>query len=132
MAHLALAVHNEERSRRFYERYFGFDAVPAERMDDGVLMLFDAAGYALALKETDEPIVLPSFFHFAFAGAASPEHASPSPSSGTSPTTSASSAATRTATSSSWPGSPTDGGRVSAEPARRPNGWNRSRYPPSR
>ena len=74
MAHLALAVHNEERSRRFYERYFGFDAVPAERMDDGVLMLFDAAGYALALKETDEPIVLPSFFHFAFAGAASPEH----------------------------------------------------------
>ena len=73
MAHLALAVHDEERSRRFYERYFGFDAAPAERMDDGVLMLFDAGGYSLALKETDEPINLPGFFHFAFAGAESPE-----------------------------------------------------------
>ena len=99
MAHLALAVHDEERSRRFYERYFGFDAVPSERMDDGVLMLFDAAGYALALKETDEPIDLPGFFHFGFrrrrepgAGARLPRAtraatASPSPSSGTSPAT---------------------------------------------
>jgi catechol 2,3-dioxygenase-like lactoylglutathione lyase family enzyme len=73
VAHLALAVHDEERSRRFYERYFGFEAAPAERMDDGVLMLFDASGYSLALKETDEPINLPGFFHFAFAGAESPE-----------------------------------------------------------
>ena len=73
MAHMALAVHDEERSRRFYERYFGFDAVPAERMDDGVLMLFDAGGYALALKETKEPIDLPGFFHFAFGTAESPE-----------------------------------------------------------
>jgi catechol 2,3-dioxygenase-like lactoylglutathione lyase family enzyme len=70
--HLALAVRNEERSRRFYETYFGFDASPPERMSDGVLMLFDAQGFALALKEVDERISMPSFFHFAFAGAPSP------------------------------------------------------------
>jgi catechol 2,3-dioxygenase-like lactoylglutathione lyase family enzyme len=73
MAHLALAVRDEERSRRFYEAYFGFDAAPAERMSDGVLMLYDGAGFALALKETGEPISLPGFLHFGFGGAASAE-----------------------------------------------------------
>jgi catechol 2,3-dioxygenase-like lactoylglutathione lyase family enzyme len=73
MAHLALAVSDEARSRRFYETYFGFDASPAERMSDDVLMLFDARDFSLALKEVDEPIALPSFFHFAFAAASSPE-----------------------------------------------------------
>jgi catechol 2,3-dioxygenase-like lactoylglutathione lyase family enzyme len=72
MTHLALAVRDEERSRRFYETYFGFGAEPAERMSDGVLMLYDAAGFALALKETDEPIS-PSFFHFSFRAASSPD-----------------------------------------------------------
>jgi catechol 2,3-dioxygenase-like lactoylglutathione lyase family enzyme len=72
MAHLALAVRDEERSRRFYETYFGFGATPAERMSDGVLMLYDADDFALALKETDEPISLPGFLHFGFRGAASP------------------------------------------------------------
>lgn len=73
MPHLALAVRDEGRSRRFYETYFGFDAAPAERMDDGVLMLYDAAGYALALKETDEPYSLPSFLHFGFGSVADPD-----------------------------------------------------------
>jgi catechol 2,3-dioxygenase-like lactoylglutathione lyase family enzyme len=73
LTHLALAVRDEERSRRFYETYFGFDAEPAERMSDGVLMLFDGEGFSLALKETEEPISLPSFFHFSFRGAPSPE-----------------------------------------------------------
>ena len=73
MAHLALAVRDEERSRQFYETYFGFDAAPAERMSDGVLMLSDGAGFALALKETDEPISLPGFFHFAFGAAETPD-----------------------------------------------------------
>ncbi|HWB55301.1 MAG TPA: VOC family protein [Gaiellaceae bacterium] len=71
--HLALAVRDEDRSRRFYETYFGFGASPADRMSDGVLMLYDADGFALALKETVEPIELPTFFHFAFKGAASPD-----------------------------------------------------------
>lgn len=73
MAHLALAVHDEVRSRRFYERYFGFDAEPAQRMADGVLMLDDGRGFALALEETDEPISLPAFLHFGFRGAGSAE-----------------------------------------------------------
>jgi len=29
--HLALAVTDQERSRRFYETYFGFGATPARR-----------------------------------------------------------------------------------------------------
>ena len=73
MAHLALAVRDEGRSRRFYETYFGFGATPAERMSDGVLMLYDGHDFALALKEIDEPISLPGFLHFGFRGAAGPD-----------------------------------------------------------
>jgi catechol 2,3-dioxygenase-like lactoylglutathione lyase family enzyme len=62
--HLALAVRDRERSRRFYETYFGFDAAPAREYDDGVLMLYDADGFALALGPTDEDIRLPRFLHF--------------------------------------------------------------------
>jgi catechol 2,3-dioxygenase-like lactoylglutathione lyase family enzyme len=62
--HLALAVHDQERSRRFYETYFGFDAQPCREYDDGVLMLYNADGFALALGPTDEPIELPRFLHF--------------------------------------------------------------------
>ena len=36
MKHLALAVSDQHRSRRFYETYFGFDAAPERRYDDGV------------------------------------------------------------------------------------------------
>ncbi len=64
MKHLALAVSDQERSRRFYEAYFGFGAQPARRYDDGVLMLYNADGFALALGPTDEPIKLPRFHHF--------------------------------------------------------------------
>ena len=64
MRHLALAVADQERSRRFYESYFGFDAYPPRRYDDGVLMLYNADGFALALGETDDPITLPRFLHF--------------------------------------------------------------------
>jgi catechol 2,3-dioxygenase-like lactoylglutathione lyase family enzyme len=62
--HLALAVTDQEASRRFYEMYFGFGAEPARRYDDGVLMLYDAKGFSLALGPTDEPIRLPGFLHF--------------------------------------------------------------------
>ena len=64
MKHLALAVSDQERSRRFYETYFGFDAQPARRYDDGVLMLYNADGFSLALGPTDEPIQVPHFHHF--------------------------------------------------------------------
>jgi catechol 2,3-dioxygenase-like lactoylglutathione lyase family enzyme len=72
MRHLALAVADQQRSRRFYETYFGFGAEPARPYDDGVLMLYDASGFALALGPTDEPIRLPSFLHFGI-GLPSPE-----------------------------------------------------------
>lgn len=64
MKHLALAVRDQERSRRFYETYFGFGARPARRYDDDVLMLYNADGFSLALGPTDEPIRLPAFLHF--------------------------------------------------------------------
>jgi catechol 2,3-dioxygenase-like lactoylglutathione lyase family enzyme len=62
--HLALAVTDQARSREFYERYFGFDAAPARNYDGGVLMLYDANGFSLALGPTTEPIRLPAFLHF--------------------------------------------------------------------
>jgi catechol 2,3-dioxygenase-like lactoylglutathione lyase family enzyme len=64
MDHLAIPVRDEERSRRFYETYFGFDARPARHYDDDVVMLYNASGFALALRPTPEPIVRPSWMHF--------------------------------------------------------------------
>src|SRR5581483_10488871 len=64
MKHLALAVTDQARSRRFYESYFGFDAKPARGYDGSVLMLYDADGFALALGQADEPPRLPPFLHF--------------------------------------------------------------------
>lgn len=72
MRHLALAVTDQERSRRFYETYFGFNARPPRRYDDGVLMLYDASGFSLALGPVDGPIELPPFLHFG-VHAGSPE-----------------------------------------------------------
>jgi catechol 2,3-dioxygenase-like lactoylglutathione lyase family enzyme len=67
MRHLALAVSDRERSRRFYERYFGFDARPPREYDGGVLMLYDAAGFSLALGPHDPSARLPQFLHFGVA-----------------------------------------------------------------
>jgi catechol 2,3-dioxygenase-like lactoylglutathione lyase family enzyme len=64
MKHLALPVADRERSRRFYEAYLGFDAEPPREYDGGVLMLYNADGFSLALGPTDEEIALPSFLHF--------------------------------------------------------------------
>ncbi len=64
MDHLALPVRDQERSRRFYESYFGFAAYPARRYDDDVLMLYNARGFSLALRPTDEPIARPAWMHF--------------------------------------------------------------------
>jgi catechol 2,3-dioxygenase-like lactoylglutathione lyase family enzyme len=64
MDHLAIPVSDQERSRRFYETYFGFGARPARRYDGGVLMLYDADGFSLALGLADEPIPRPAWMHF--------------------------------------------------------------------
>jgi len=64
MDHLAIPVSDQLRSRRFYETYFGFGARPAKRYDDGVLMLYNAEGFALALGPSTEPITRPSWMHF--------------------------------------------------------------------
>jgi catechol 2,3-dioxygenase-like lactoylglutathione lyase family enzyme len=69
--HLALAVSDQSRSRRFYETYLGFVAEPAPR-EDGVLLLHDDAGFSLALGEIDGPVALPPFLHFG-AGLRAPE-----------------------------------------------------------
>jgi catechol 2,3-dioxygenase-like lactoylglutathione lyase family enzyme len=70
--HLALPVTDQKRSRRFYETYFGFDAAPARRYDGGVLMLYNDAGFSLALGPARGPIRLPPFLHFGI-GASSPD-----------------------------------------------------------
>ena len=72
MAHIALAVRNQERSRRFYETYFDFDPLTARVAEDGTLLIEDPDGVVLALAETHEPIHLPGFLHFGFRGAESP------------------------------------------------------------
>ncbi|MFL5960708.1 MAG: VOC family protein [Gaiellaceae bacterium] len=64
MKHLALPVSDRERSRRFYTTYLGFDAGSPKEFDGGVLMLYAADGFSLALGPTEEPISVPSFFHF--------------------------------------------------------------------
>jgi catechol 2,3-dioxygenase-like lactoylglutathione lyase family enzyme len=61
--HLALAVSDQERSRRFYETYLDFVSEPEPR-SDGVLMLHAASGFALALGETTDSISVPTFLHF--------------------------------------------------------------------
>jgi catechol 2,3-dioxygenase-like lactoylglutathione lyase family enzyme len=63
MDHLAIPVSDQERSRRFSETYFGFGARPARRYDDGVLMLYYAKGFALALGLAEERITPPTWMH---------------------------------------------------------------------
>jgi catechol 2,3-dioxygenase-like lactoylglutathione lyase family enzyme len=65
--HLAIPVRDQNRSRHFYETYFGFDARPARRYDDDVLMLYNANGFAFALGPTHTPIVQPNWMHFGVA-----------------------------------------------------------------
>jgi catechol 2,3-dioxygenase-like lactoylglutathione lyase family enzyme len=67
MDHLAIPVRDQERSRRFYETYFGFGARPSRRYSDGVLMLYDAAGFALALGPAAEDPPRPEWMHFGVA-----------------------------------------------------------------
>jgi catechol 2,3-dioxygenase-like lactoylglutathione lyase family enzyme len=73
MAHIALAVRAQARSRRFYERYFEFDRATARIAEDGTLLISGPDDVLLALGETDEPIQLPGFLHFGFRSAGDPD-----------------------------------------------------------
>ena len=64
LRHLALAVRDQERSRRFYATYFGFGS--AQRCPDGALMLRNRDGFSLALGQSEEAPTVPAFFHFGF------------------------------------------------------------------
>jgi catechol 2,3-dioxygenase-like lactoylglutathione lyase family enzyme len=67
LRHLALAVRDQARSRRFYETYFGFDGSTAQRYPDGTLILRHAEdGFSLALGRLDSELTLPPFLHFGF------------------------------------------------------------------
>jgi len=73
MAHIALAVRDQTRSRCFYETYFDFDPETAWVAEDGVLLIDGPGDVTLALGETDEQIALPAFLHFGFRAATDPD-----------------------------------------------------------
>jgi catechol 2,3-dioxygenase-like lactoylglutathione lyase family enzyme len=64
LMHLALAVLDEEASRRFYEQHFGFQV--ARRAEDGTLMMRSTDGFSLALGHWDGDARLPAFLHHGF------------------------------------------------------------------
>jgi catechol 2,3-dioxygenase-like lactoylglutathione lyase family enzyme len=66
LRHLALAVQDEQRSREFYERWFGFGVAPPQRYPDGVLMLYGPGDVSLALGHAAVRPTLPPFLHFGF------------------------------------------------------------------
>jgi catechol 2,3-dioxygenase-like lactoylglutathione lyase family enzyme len=64
LKHLALLVHDVSRARRFYERYFGFDA-SSEWMGD-TLFIRNDDGFDLALMRGEHPPNPGAFHHFGF------------------------------------------------------------------
>ena len=71
--HLALAVRDQQRSIDFYSRHFGFDPATARRYPDGVVIVRDADGFALALGQEQSAEQVPGFPHFGFEMAAPDE-----------------------------------------------------------
>jgi catechol 2,3-dioxygenase-like lactoylglutathione lyase family enzyme len=65
-AHLGITVADQERSRRFYETYFGFDPRQARGYDDGTVILRDADGFALALHP-GSGAPADEFLHFGYS-----------------------------------------------------------------
>ena len=61
--HLHLKVASVERSRSFYERFFG---LRASATHGDILFMRDAAGMDLALAPSAAPEPLPDWFHFGF------------------------------------------------------------------
>ena len=67
MNHLNLSVADVDRSRAFYERWFGFDAGPSEWLGDA-LFIRDETGFDLALTPVGHvPRLGEDAFHIGFA-----------------------------------------------------------------
>jgi len=68
--HLALPVRDVERSRAFYEKYFGFDGGRPQD-EGGALVIRNAVGFDLALEPVKSKPVVPPLLHFGirFVGA---------------------------------------------------------------
>jgi catechol 2,3-dioxygenase-like lactoylglutathione lyase family enzyme len=66
LLHLGLLVRDQERSLRFYQTYFGFDAASARRYPDGTVIVRNPEGFDLALHPGDPTDQLPAFLHFGF------------------------------------------------------------------
>ena len=67
LQHLALAVRDQQRAIAFYARFFRFDPASARTYPDGVVIVRDPDGFALALGVEDAPERDGSGFpHFGF------------------------------------------------------------------
>ena len=66
LQHLALAVRDRERSIAFYARYFRFDPASARTYPDGVVIVRDPDGFALALGVDETAPRRSGFPHFGF------------------------------------------------------------------
>lgn len=64
--HLGLPVRDVQRSRRFYETYFGFDPATAQSYPDGTVIIRNTDGFDLALHGDQQLGPLPAFLHFGF------------------------------------------------------------------
>jgi catechol 2,3-dioxygenase-like lactoylglutathione lyase family enzyme len=70
--HLAIVVADQDRSRHFYETYFGFGQGPPSVYEDGTLIIRNSHGFALALHPTRTVPPQHEFSHFGF-GVANPD-----------------------------------------------------------
>ena len=66
LQHLALSVRDQERAVDFYARFFRFDPSTARRYPDGVVIVHDPDGFALALGPADPEERGIGFPHFGF------------------------------------------------------------------
>jgi catechol 2,3-dioxygenase-like lactoylglutathione lyase family enzyme len=66
LLHLGLLVRDQQRSLRFYQAYFGFDAAGARRYPDGTVIVRNADGFDLALHPGEPPGRHADFLHFGF------------------------------------------------------------------
>jgi catechol 2,3-dioxygenase-like lactoylglutathione lyase family enzyme len=66
LQHLALEVRDQQRAIDFYARFFRFDPATARRYPDGVVIVHDPDGFALALGPADSGERGSGFPHFGF------------------------------------------------------------------